>query len=129
LKISVLLAGMLSPFLHQTMLATLIFTAIYARKDHTAESLADTFFLFFSTYGPYDVIFSDPGSDVTALAVKLLIEWFGITHVLSLVARPQTNGVEGTNSRIMRFLLTMITETPRIKKNWGAPHVHYFPPQ
>jgi hypothetical protein len=23
----------------------------------------------------------------------------------------------------MRFLLTMITETPRIKKNWGAPQV------
>ena len=39
--------------------------------------------------------------------VKLLNQWFGIRHVVSLVDRHQSNGLEGTKKRILRHLRTL----------------------
>jgi hypothetical protein len=61
---------------------------VYARKDHSADSLLNHFYLLYSTYGAYDILYTDPGSDVCSASVKELNAWFGVKHVLSLAARP-----------------------------------------
>jgi hypothetical protein len=99
------------------------FVIAYPRKDHTADKLSANLFRVFSTYGSFQVIRSDSGSDICSQAVKQLLEWYGVSQRIALVGRPQSSGVENTNGRFLRFLLTMITENPSIKTKWGQPHV------
>jgi RNase H-like domain found in reverse transcriptase len=99
-------------------------TALYPRKDHSADSLLDNLFCFYATYGKYDEIHTDPGSDICSQAVELLNAWFGVTHQTSLVDVHTSNGVENTNGRILRFLRTMVAEFG-IKKKWSKPSILY----
>ena len=54
--------------------------------------------------------------------VKHLNDWFGIRHVVSLVDRHESNGVEGTNKLILRHLRTL-TQDLRLVKQWAHPTV------
>ena len=99
-------------------------TALYPRKDHSADSLLDNLFVFYATYGKYDEIHTDPGSDICSQAVELLNAWFGVTHQTSLVDVHTSNGVENTNGRILRFLRTLVAEFG-IKKKWSKPSILY----
>ena len=98
------------------------FTALYPRKDHTADSLLDNLFSFYATYGKYDQIHTDPGSDICSQAVQQLNAWFGVTHQTSLVDVHTSNGVENTNGRILRFLRTLVAERD-IKRIWSKPSI------
>ena len=79
-------------------------------------------FHHFCTFGFFDEIWSDPGSDFMSQVVKLLNQWFGIRHVVSLVDRHQSNGVEGTNKRILSHLRTLCHDEG-LQSKWSDPCV------
>jgi hypothetical protein len=80
------------------------FVVLYPKSEHTAISMATSIFQFFCTYGMFDSIISDPGSDLTSEVIKHLTDWFKTKHVFSLVDRHESNGVEGSNKQILRHL-------------------------
>ena len=84
--------------------------------------VAKVLFHHFCTFGLFDEIWSDPGSDFMSEVVKLLNQWFGIRHVVSLVDRHQSNGVEGTNKQILRHLRTLCHDEG-LKNKWSDPCV------
>jgi phospholipid-translocating ATPase len=91
-----------------------------ASKDATV--LAKALITFFSIYGLYDTIMSDPGSDLTSNLTEELTKSYGIQHVFSLVNRHESNGVEGTNKQILRHLRAL-THEERIIDQWSSPSV------
>ena len=76
--------------------------ALYPSKDHSAIALATSLFQYCGTYGTFDTLLSDPGSDLMSEVIAHLNRWFGIHHRVSLVDRHESNGVEGTNKQVLR---------------------------
>jgi hypothetical protein len=50
------------------------FVVLYPKSEHTAISMATSIFQFFCTYGMFDSIISDPGSDLTSEVIKHLTD-------------------------------------------------------
>ena len=86
-------------------------------KEYTAHTVAVALFTFFCTFGMYDELWSDPGSDLMAEVVQKLSEWMGIKRVISLVDRHESNGVEGSNKQILRHLWTLVHDL-RVPTRW-----------
>lgn len=93
---------------------------LYPVKDESATGMATAIFLFCVRYGLFDVLLSDPGSNITAEVVQQLLTWFGITHRVSLVDRHESNFVEPANREILRLLSALVHEQ-RIVGEWGSP--------
>ena len=53
--------------------------------------------------------------------VLQLKTWLGIKHVVSLVDRHESNGVEGTNTQLLRHTLA---HDERVANRWSDPTVH-----
>ena len=85
-------------------------------KEYNATTAASALFTFFCTFGTFDELWSDPGSDLTSEIVAKLSEWLGIKRVISLVDLHESNGVEGTNKQILRHLRTLVHDL-RIPRN------------
>jgi phospholipid-translocating ATPase len=94
----------------------------YPSASKDASVLAKALVTFFSIYGLYDTIMSDPGSDLTSNLTEELTKTYGIQHVFSLVNRHESNGVEGTNKQILRHLRAL-THEERIQDQWSSPTV------
>ena len=86
---------------------------IYPRKTHQAEELARNLFSYYMTFGTYDQIITDPGSDIMGKAVTQLNAWLGLEHLVSVVGRHESNGVEGTNKQIIRHIRTLVHDERR----------------
>ena len=67
-------------------------------------------------------MWSDPGSDLMAEVVQKIAEWTGIRRVISLVDRPESNGVEGMTKQILRHLRTLVHDL-RVPKKWSDPTI------
>ena len=91
-------------------------------KEYTAHTVASALFTFFCTFGVYDELWSDPGSDLMAEVVQKLTEWMGVKRVISLVDRHESNGVEGSNKQILRHLRTLVHDL-RVPKKWSDPTI------
>lgn len=98
------------------------FCAVYPAKDYSAVTAAKCLLQFFTSYGVYDHLLSDPGSAFMSDVVKQLNEWLGIRHKVSLVDRHESNGVEGSNREIIRHLRALVHDF-REEKRWSDPSV------
>jgi hypothetical protein len=72
-------------YLHHVRLLPARLSALYPSKDLTAESVALALFQFFVTYGVTEVLITDPGSNINAGVVKLLLQWMGVRLRMSIV--------------------------------------------
>ena len=93
------------------------FVFLFPAKDNSARSMAAALFKFFITYGRYDEIVSDPGSNLTAGLTEELISLFGTRHRFSTAS-----GVEGTNSLVNRHLRAICADKD-FRDHWGEDHV------
>ena len=89
-------------------------------KTYEAKTIALALFIYFTTFGIFDELWSDPGSDLMSEAVKQLNAYLGIRHVVSLVDRHESNGVEGPNKQLLRHLRTLVYDTRTISR-WTDP--------
>jgi hypothetical protein len=99
---------------------------LYPRKSHETEALAQNFYSYYMTWGIYDQIITDPGSGIISDAVTTPNKWLSVEHLVSLVGRHESNGVEGTNKQILRHLRTLVHDecNDQIKHKWGSPSVY-----
>lgn len=98
------------------------FVAVYPSKEYTGESIAKALLQFFSQYGVFEELMSDPGSDIMSSAVTCLNKWMGISHIVSLVDRHESNGVEQSNNQILRHLKTLVHDYRMVNK-WSDPTI------
>ena len=59
-------------------------------KTYEAKTIALALFLYFTTFGIFDELSSDPGSDLMSDTVKQLNDYLGIRHVVLLVDRHES---------------------------------------
>ena len=98
------------------------YKSLYAVKDYSAESLAEVLVTDMAVNGLFDILFSDPGSDLTSRAIQILSEWMGYSHKFSLVDRHESNGVESTSRDVLDRLRAMCADH-RFERRWAQPRV------
>ena len=101
------------------------FVAVYPESEYDGVSVAKSLLRFFASYGLFEELISDPGSDIMSKVVQNLNKWLGIRHAVSLVDWHQSNGVERTNQELLRHLKTL-THDERIIGRWSDPMVLSF---
>lgn len=94
------------------------FVYLYPVANKDALTTASCIFHYICTFGLFDLLRSDPGSDFTSEVMTHLLKWLGPTRSLTLVNRPQADGVEGTNKQLLRHL-TAICMDEHCKKQWS----------
>jgi hypothetical protein len=70
------------------------------------------------------VLRSDPGSDFTSNVVTQLLTWLGPTQSLTLVNRPQADGVERLNREILKRITILCMEDAELRSNWSDISVY-----
>jgi hypothetical protein len=98
------------------------FKVLVASKDKEAETLVAALFALISFVGVFDMLASDPGSDLMSRVVAQFNSYVGIAHKVSLVDRPQSSGVESTNHSLIKLIRTTCADM-RFKDRWGTPRV------
>ena len=93
-------------------------------KDKSAITAAKAIFTYFACYGLCDIVRSDPGSDYTSTVVQQLLNWLGPAQSLTLVDRPQADGVERLNREILKRITILCMEDIEIRNNWSDISVY-----
>lgn len=96
------------------------FTSIYPCNDHTAANTANAMFKHYCTYGRFDYVLTDPGSDLMSNTIAILNTFLGQKHKVSITERHESNGVEPTNKSILAHY-RVICHDLRIKNQWSDP--------
>ena len=92
----------------------------YPFKELNAEGTCRHIYCYMCSYGVFDEIHSDPGSDLTSNLVSYLNKYLGTQHIFSLVDRHESNGVERTIQEILRHLRALVYEERQMNR-WSDP--------
>jgi hypothetical protein len=92
----------------------------YPFKELNAEGTCRNIYCYMCSYGVFDEIHSDPGSDLTSNLVSYLNRYLGTQHIFSLVDRHESNGVERTIQEVLRHLKALVYEERQLK-HWSDP--------
>jgi hypothetical protein len=83
---------------------------VYASSEYTSESVANALKDFLITYGSYDVLQSDPGSDILGGAVDTINARWKLKRKISLVDRHESNGNERLIQELLRHLRALVND-------------------
>ena len=92
---------------------------VYPVKEYDSASVADCLKDWIITYGAYDVVQSDPGSDILGGAVDAINHRWKMGRKVSLVDRHESNGNERLIQEILRHLRTLVDDD-RAKHLWDT---------
>ena len=92
----------------------------YPVAAHSALSVAQSLYSFRVTYGHYDELATDPGSDIMSDGVAMYLQWIGTTHRVSLVDVHTSNGVEPYCKQVI-ILLRALVQDERVEDRWSEP--------
>ena len=81
--------------------------------------MAAALFQYAGTFGLVDHVRTDPGSEITNDMMKHLNSSLGLNHQLTLVDRPEANGVDRLNAEVLGF----VCSDQRLIHKWSAPDV------
>ena len=93
---------------------------VYPTTEYTSESVADALKDFLITYGAYDILQSDPGSDILGGAVDAINDRWKLKRKISLVDRHESNGNERLIGEILRHLRSLVNDE-RAMDRWDDP--------
>ena len=97
-------------------------TELYPYKNSTAEHDAVCLHDYFSRYGRFDEVHTDPGTDFKAKILDQFNRWYGITHIFSLIDRHESNGCERVIQEVIKHLSALLQEE-RIVDTWDEKEV------
>ena len=90
---------------------------VYASSEYTSDSVANALKDFLITYGSYDVVQSDPGSDILGGAVDAINARWKLGRKISLVDRHESNGNERLIQELLRHLRALVNDE-RAMDDW-----------
>jgi hypothetical protein len=96
--------------------------ALYPTKSHSAIDFATALFQYFCTYGGFQYLAHDPGSDIMSETVQHLNKFLGIRSKVSLVNRHESNGVEPYNKEILKHLRNIVYDED-VRDKWSDPTI------
>jgi hypothetical protein len=96
--------------------------ALYPTATHTAVDFATALFQYYCTYGGFEFLAHDPGSDIMSQTVQHLNRFLGIRSKVSLVNRHESNGVEPYNKEILKHLRNIVYDED-VKDKWSDPTI------
>ena len=96
------------------------FMSLYPSSDKSADSAARAMFQHYVTYGQFDQVITDPGSDYMSGTIVLLNQFLGQEKLVTLVDVHTGIGVEPTNKKVKNFLQTL-THDLRLRDIWSDP--------
>ena len=86
-----------------------------------ALAVAQSVYSFRVTYGHYDKLATDPGSDIMSSGIAMHLQWIGTSHRVSLVDVHTSNGVEPYCKQVI-ILLRALVQDERVEDRWSEPH-------
>lgn len=95
----------------------------YPTNTYSAETVVDCLMSYYSIFGIYDIMASDPGSNLLAEVVRSFNEACNVEHKISLVDEHGSSGVENQGcKKIINHLQHLVAHESCIKC-WSSPTV------
>jgi hypothetical protein len=96
--------------------------SFYPSADKSADSAARAIFNHYVTYGQFDQVITNPGSDYMSGSIIILHKFLGQEKLVTLVDVHTGIGVEPTNKKVKNFLQTL-THDLHLRDTWSDPTV------